>query len=632
MPKRHLLSLLVPLVAAALLTLSVHARAQTRVALVIGNSGYQKVVNLANPAHDAQDVSESLKRLGFTVKTVIDADFNGFRRAVLEFGRMALNADMAVFYFAGHGVEINGNNWLLPTDVELKDEADASTEAMGLQSAMQAVAAAKTLGLVILDACRNNPFQSMRRAGATRSVHVLGLAAVEPTENVLVAYAARDGTVAADGAGRNSPYTTALLKHLETPGLEVDFLFRNVRDDVMAATKNEQQPFLYGSLSSDEIYFKAPPAVVDAAPPPDASEIAWSFLRATNDVSTLSRFVDRFPESAHISEAKVRIAALDAPPAPTAIDVALPPLVHLATFVDTEFDQAEKAVARRFVRDTPAVEQAWNAIKETKDHTVIRHFVERFPSKTRRVAAETHLAALGQKPITVHVAPPQPLDVDEAVLAQAAADPDVQRCFELGDQTAAECQRAFERFPDIGHFAEDIRFTLSFCQAMGNPGGCVPTVKTTWNFPTPKPDGGSPVGVAGGGTTPPVLPSPAPSPGPPGPCKVCSPPPGKNQNGNGNANNNANANNSGGMKGLKSSHHGHMGGGHMGGGSNASNSRITTTSLKVTAAGTTGVKATTVTTPTPNTSNVRVNPNVKVNANMKLNLRVPTPNIHLPLH
>jgi len=405
MPKRHLLSLLVPLVAAALLTLSVHARAQTRVALVIGNSGYQKVVNLANPAHDAQDVSESLKRLGFTVKTVIDADFNGFRRAMLEFGRMAVNSDMAVFYFAGHGVEINGNNWLLPTDVELKDEADASTEAMGLQSAMQAVAAAKTLGLVILDACRNNPFQSMRRAGATRSVHVLGLAAVEPTENVLVAYAARDGTVAADGAGRNSPYTTALLKHLETPGLEVDFLFRNVRDDVMAATKNEQQPFLYGSLSSDEIYFKTAPAVADAAPPPDASEIAWSFLRATNDVSTLSRFVDRFPESAHVSEAKVRIAALDAPPAPTAIDVALPPLVHLATFVDTEFDQAEKAVARRFVRDTPAVEQAWNAIKETKDHTVIRHFVERFPSKTRRVAAETHLAALGQKPITVHVAP-----------------------------------------------------------------------------------------------------------------------------------------------------------------------------------------------------------------------------------
>src|SRR5262249_51827871 len=162
-----------------LLALSVHAHAQTRVALVVGNSAYQKVVNLANPAHDAQDISESLKRLGFTVKTVIDADFDGFRRALLEFGRMAPNADMAVFYFAGHGGEIGGNNWLLPTDAELKNEVDAGTEAIGLRSTMQAVAAAKTLGLVILDACRNNPFQStMRRSGATRSVQILGLAPV----------------------------------------------------------------------------------------------------------------------------------------------------------------------------------------------------------------------------------------------------------------------------------------------------------------------------------------------------------------------------------------------------------------------------------------------------------------------
>src|SRR5215469_3290383 len=257
MPKRHLLSLLMPLLIAAVLALSARAHAQNRVALVVGNGAYQKVAHLANPVHDAQDISASLTRLGFAVKTVTDADFNEFRRALLEFGRRAASADMAVFYYAGHGVEIDGNNWLLPTDAELKNDIDASTEGIGLQSAIQAVAAAKTLGLVILDACRNNPFQStMRRANAARSVQIIGLAAVEPADNVLVAYAARDGTVAADGAGRNSPYTAALLKHIETAGLEVDFLFRNVRDDVMAATNNEQQPFVYGSLSSDEIYFK----------------------------------------------------------------------------------------------------------------------------------------------------------------------------------------------------------------------------------------------------------------------------------------------------------------------------------------------------------------------------------------
>jgi hypothetical protein len=342
--------------------------------------------------------------------------------------------------------------------------------------------------LVILDACRNNPFSSVRRTGATRSVQMLGLAPVEPADNVLVAYAARDGTVAADGAGRNSPYAAALLKHIETPGLEVDFLFRNVRDDVMTATNNEQQPFVYGSLSSNEIYFKVPPvlpAAAEATPPPDAAEIAWSFLRATNDVSTLTRFVDRFPESSHVSDAKVRIASLATPPAPGVTDVSSPPLGQVVAFADTEFAQAEKAVARRFVRDTPVVEQAWDVIKESKDHAVIRHFVDRFPSAKRQVVADTRLAALGQKPITVRVAP-RLLDVDETVLARAAVDVDVLRCFERGDQTATECLRAFERFPDIGRFAEDIRFTVGFCQAMGNPSGCVPTVKTAWNFPNIK--------------------------------------------------------------------------------------------------------------------------------------------------
>jgi hypothetical protein len=645
MLKRHLPSLLLlPVLVAAVLALSVPARAQTRIALVIGNSAYQKVVNLANPAHDAQDVSEALKRLGFTVNTVIDANFDGFRRALRDFGRMAPKADMAVFYYAGHGVEIDGNNWLLPTDAELKSDIDARTEAIGLRSAMEAVATAKTLGLVILDACRNNPFSSMRRAGLTRSVQMLGLAPVEPADNVLVAYAARDGTVAADGAGRNSPYAAALLKHIETPGLEVDFLFRNVRDDVMAATNNEQQPFVYGSLSSNEIYFKPPPvgpAAAEATPPPDAAEIAWSFLSATNDVSTLTRFVDRFPESSHISDAKVRIASLATPPAPVATpgatDVPPPPPAHAVAFVDTEFEQTEKAVARRFVRDTPAVEQAWDVIKETKDHTVIRHFVDRFPSKDRRVVADTRLTALGQKPITVHVEAPHLLDVDESVLAMAAADPDVLECFQRGDQTADACQRAFQRFPDIGHFAEDIRFTLSFCQALGNPSGCVPTVKTTWNFPGTNQGGGTAAGnssaTAGGGT-----------------------------GGGGTGGGSGDGNGGGGgigpdrkehkghgqpavAKGLKgvaaisgsdgsNNQHHHHGSGlgkyhtdalklQQGSGANGSTADVKTTGIKntgikVTGVATTGSKTPTITTPTVKTPDVKVN------------LRVPTPNIRVP--
>jgi uncharacterized caspase-like protein len=131
----------------------------------------------------------------------------------------------------------------------LKSDTDIEQEAISLRAIMQIVSSASKLGLVVLDACRVNPFLAkMKRTTATRSVG-RGLGRVEPTNNVLVAYAAKDGTTAADGVGRNSPFTTALLKHLETPGLEINFLFRNVRDEVIAATTSEQQPFIYGSLT-----------------------------------------------------------------------------------------------------------------------------------------------------------------------------------------------------------------------------------------------------------------------------------------------------------------------------------------------------------------------------------------------
>ena len=169
--RKNRLYVWVLLIAAVLFAIPQHADAQSRIALVIGNGTYQKVPALPNPLHDAQDVSDALKRLGFAVNTVTDADFDTFRRSLLEFGRRALKADMAVFYYAGHGVEINGDNWLLPIDVALKHEIDASAEAIDLRSAMQAVSSAKTLGLVILDSCRNNPFRpSMANSSSTRRI------------------------------------------------------------------------------------------------------------------------------------------------------------------------------------------------------------------------------------------------------------------------------------------------------------------------------------------------------------------------------------------------------------------------------------------------------------------------------
>ena len=247
-------------------------------------------------------------RLGFQVRKVTDGTFDDMRKALLEFNRNARGAEIALLFFAGHGIEVGGENWLIPIDAELKSDIDVDHEAIGLKAILPSIETASQLGLVILDACRNNPFTAkMQRTIRTRSVS-RGLAGVEPTGNVLVAYAARDGTTAADGDGRNSPFTTSLLKHLETPGLEINFLFRNVRDDVIRATRREQQPFVYGSLSKDAIYFKDAGAGARRTPPagPGGRRDDLVGSRTPSDVSSLQRFITQFPKSTLRPEAEKR--------------------------------------------------------------------------------------------------------------------------------------------------------------------------------------------------------------------------------------------------------------------------------------------------------------------------------------
>ena len=250
-----------------------------RVALVIGNSTYRNVPTLPNPANDGADIAAALTRLGFAVTLVTNASFDQMRRGLIAFGRDAAGADMAAVFFAGHGMEISGENWLIPVDAELKKDTDAANEAVSLRSVILQVSNTTSLGLVVLDACRNNPFVAkMSRSLALRAVIGGGLGRIEPVGNVLVAYAARDGTTALDGDGRNSPFTAALLHNIETPGVEVTFMLRNVRDDVMEVTRNEQQPFVYGSLSRKAIYLAGQPSSADQvaanqanATPADAS-------------------------------------------------------------------------------------------------------------------------------------------------------------------------------------------------------------------------------------------------------------------------------------------------------------------------------------------------------------------------
>ena len=256
--------------AAALLAIclaSPSALAGKRVALVIGNSNYQNVVALTNPANDAAAIAEMFRKAAFdVVDSRRDLKSQEMRRALRDFGDKARGADIAVIYFAGHGLEVDGNNYVVPVDAVLERDADVEDEAVSLNRILLAAEPATQLRLVILDACRDNPFaKKMKRTIASRSIG-RGLVGVEANKpNTFIAFAAKEGSTAADGDGRNSPFSTALLKHLTTPGLDIRKAFGYVRDDVMSATGNQQEPYTTNSLGGNDVTLVPATAVAPVA-------------------------------------------------------------------------------------------------------------------------------------------------------------------------------------------------------------------------------------------------------------------------------------------------------------------------------------------------------------------------------
>ena len=228
-----------------------------RVALVIGNAAYQNVAPLANAGRDAEALAAEFDALGFRKVTLLrDLSREQMFAALRAFAKDAETSDWAVIYFAGHGLEMGGVNWLAPVDAQFKTDRDVRLEAVSIDELSGAIEGVRGLRLIVLDACRNNPFApQMRFTNSTRSLGT-GLARVEPEGGTMVAYAAKAGQVAHDGDDGNSPFMTALLKRLKQPGLEISMLFRFVRDDVMAATGRKQEPFVYGSLPSEPFYFR----------------------------------------------------------------------------------------------------------------------------------------------------------------------------------------------------------------------------------------------------------------------------------------------------------------------------------------------------------------------------------------
>jgi uncharacterized caspase-like protein len=229
-----------------------------RVALVIGNSNYQNAPALPNPLRDAATVANSLQKVGFQ-NVILETNLGReqLHDALRRFAKEAETADWAVVYYAGHGIEAEGVNYLIPIDAKINTDRDIALEAIPIGQVLNSAERARALRLVILDACRDNPFANQMKRTltvASRSVS-RGLAQIEPDPGTLVVFAAKAGETALDGDGENSPFVTAFVRDIQVPGVEVRRLFDNVRDDVMDMTGRRQQPYSYGSVPGRQDFY-----------------------------------------------------------------------------------------------------------------------------------------------------------------------------------------------------------------------------------------------------------------------------------------------------------------------------------------------------------------------------------------
>lgn len=290
------------------------AFAERRVALVMGNSAYQNVSRLANPTNDSEAMSAILKKAGFdVVELKRDLNVSEMRRALRDFSDSVRDADVAIVYFAGHGIEIGGTNYVIPVDAVLERDIDAFDEAIPLDRILTVIEPAKQLRLVILDACRDNPFnKTMKRTTGSRAIG-RGLAKVEPeSPNTLVAFAAKAGSTAYDGDSKNSPFTAALVKYLPRPGLDLRKAFGYARDDVLKATNNKQEPFIYGSLGGDDVPLVPAPEqpAADAPRPLDQAKLElefWESIKNEKNPELFQAYLNRYPKGVFADIAKINL-------------------------------------------------------------------------------------------------------------------------------------------------------------------------------------------------------------------------------------------------------------------------------------------------------------------------------------
>jgi Caspase domain len=286
-------------------------REEPRIALVIGNSAYPEAP-LRNPVNDVRAMAQALRELGFTVLAHENATKRTMETAIVEFGRRLAEGGVGTFYYAGHGLQVRGRNYLVPVDADIDSEAATRIAAVDVELVLEQMTEAKNrVNVVILDACRNNPFERRLR-GASR-----GLAAIDAARGTLVAYATAPGSVAADGDGKNGLYTEELLHALQVPGLKVEDVFKRVRINVARRSKGAQTPWESSSLTGDLVVNATANVTTAAVPAPSAAldreAVFWMSIKDGSDPAAFDAYLKQYPDGAFAPLARQRLAGATSP-------------------------------------------------------------------------------------------------------------------------------------------------------------------------------------------------------------------------------------------------------------------------------------------------------------------------------
>ena len=384
--------------ASALLMIGTNmALAEKRIALVVGNGEYERIVTLENPTADATLIAESLEDVGFEVTLLIDADQDAMKRGIAQFGRSLREAGpdaTGLFYYAGHGIEAQGSNYLLPVDGDIRDAADLDLVAVEADWVLRQLFSARNrTNIVILDACRNNPFGSMGGSSG-------GLAEMKAPTGTFISYASAPGSVALDGEGSNSPFTLALSQGVLAEGAPIEQVFKQVRIDVLEQTGGLQTPWDSSSLTGDFFFRPAEPMSAEEV----AAQQLWNSVRTTDDPVQLMLFLRAYPSSAYADEARAALTA--------AIEAELKPEEPAA---EPEPSQAaapapSRAPAGPSERETALIERA-QTTGALEDYEA---YSKEFPAGVFASLAEAEIANLRAKSATAAAAPaPAPEPVPE---------------------------------------------------------------------------------------------------------------------------------------------------------------------------------------------------------------------------